>query len=336
MNLTHNAIEYNRPGGKVEVTAAAAANGGVVVEVRDTGIGMPPEVQAKIFERFFRADPSRQATGVHAGLGLAIVKEYVDRLGGKLFVDGASAAGAGSGSSCRTPSNGSPHADGRDRRPRGPAHAPRPGGTSRGRSPPWSAAYWSRVFGKFVRQVGDRQEAEDLAQDVFLRLYRSRKRYRPRAKLATWVFFIARNVGRNALRRRRRKKPHPDRAGVRRRGLPRAGHADGRAAPPPRSSGPSGPAGPRGRGRLNGRQRRAVELQFDDQLLRRNRHRPGHEPEGGQEPAVPGPERVPVRAAPRSPSICPPVRCSKQFCRSSRPPRFPQRFNRFRRRTLAK
>jgi len=94
MNLTHNAIEYNRPGGEVEVTAAAGANGGVVVEVRDTGIGMPPEVQGKIFERFYRADPSRHATGAHAGLGLAIVKEYVDRLGGKLFVD--SAVGRGS------------------------------------------------------------------------------------------------------------------------------------------------------------------------------------------------------------------------------------------------
>jgi signal transduction histidine kinase len=93
MNLTHNAIEYNRPGGEVELSAAATA-GGVVVEVRDTGIGMPPEIQAKIFERFFRADPSRQGTGVHAGLGLAIVKEYVDRLGGKLFVD--SAVGRGS------------------------------------------------------------------------------------------------------------------------------------------------------------------------------------------------------------------------------------------------
>jgi signal transduction histidine kinase len=94
MNLTHNAIEYNRPGGEVELTAAAGPNGGVIVEVRDTGIGMPPEIQGKIFERFFRADPARQATGVHAGLGLAIVKEYVDRLGGKLSVD--SAVGRGS------------------------------------------------------------------------------------------------------------------------------------------------------------------------------------------------------------------------------------------------
>src|SRR3954453_4730844 len=71
------------------------------------------------------------------------------------------------------------------------------------------AAYWSRVFGRFVGQLGDRQEAEDLTHDVFLRLYRSRKRYHPRAKLASWIFFIARNVGRNALRRRRRKRLMP-------------------------------------------------------------------------------------------------------------------------------
>ena len=94
MNLTHNAIEYNRPGGEVELTAAPAAGGGVVLEVRDTGIGMPADIHGKIFERFFRGDPSRQATGVHAGLGLAIVKEYVDRLGGRLTVD--SAVGRGS------------------------------------------------------------------------------------------------------------------------------------------------------------------------------------------------------------------------------------------------
>jgi RNA polymerase sigma-70 factor (ECF subfamily) len=67
------------------------------------------------------------------------------------------------------------------------------------------AHYWGQVFGRFYRQLGDRQEAEDLAQDVFLRLYRNRKRYRPRAKFATWLFHIARNVARNALRTRRRK-----------------------------------------------------------------------------------------------------------------------------------
>ena len=128
------------------------------------------------------------------------------------------------------------------------------------------AAFWSRVFGKFVRQMCDRQEAEDLAQDVFLRLYRSRKRYRPRAKLSTWVFFIARNVGRNALRRRRRKHVAP--LGLAFDGDEFAG--TGRLAD--ESAGPSRPVERDELARvvreavatLNRRQRRAVELQFDD------------------------------------------------------------------------
>src|SRR5262245_23284189 len=65
--------------------------------------------------------------------------------------------------------------------------------------------YWPRVFGRFYRQFGDRQEAEDLAQNVFLRLYRVRKRYRPAARFATWLYHIAGNVARNAVRSRRRK-----------------------------------------------------------------------------------------------------------------------------------
>lgn len=66
--------------------------------------------------------------------------------------------------------------------------------------------YHDRVFGYFCRQLGDRMEAEDLTQEVFLRLYRSRERYQPRARFATWVFHITQNVARNAVRRRRR---HP-------------------------------------------------------------------------------------------------------------------------------
>src|SRR5438105_3855835 len=65
--------------------------------------------------------------------------------------------------------------------------------------------YWPRIFGRFFKQLGDRQEAEDLAQDVFLRLYRNRHRYQPRASFATWIYHIARNVARNALRSRRRR-----------------------------------------------------------------------------------------------------------------------------------
>jgi RNA polymerase sigma-70 factor (ECF subfamily) len=66
--------------------------------------------------------------------------------------------------------------------------------------------YSSRIFGFFRHHLGDRQEAEDLTQDVLLRLFRSRHSYRPRARFSTWVFHITRNVARNAVRFRQR---HP-------------------------------------------------------------------------------------------------------------------------------
>jgi RNA polymerase sigma-70 factor (ECF subfamily) len=69
--------------------------------------------------------------------------------------------------------------------------------------------YWPPVVGWFVRQLGDRQDAEDLAQEVFLRLYRARRRYRPRAKFSTWLFHVAGNVARNAVRSRRRRPCRP-------------------------------------------------------------------------------------------------------------------------------
>jgi RNA polymerase sigma-70 factor (ECF subfamily) len=65
--------------------------------------------------------------------------------------------------------------------------------------------YVPRVFGYFCRLLRDRAEAEDLTQDVFLRLYRSRLRYEARARFATWIFHITQNVARNAIRSRRRR-----------------------------------------------------------------------------------------------------------------------------------
>jgi RNA polymerase sigma-70 factor (ECF subfamily) len=61
-----------------------------------------------------------------------------------------------------------------------------------------------RTFARLYRCLHDRQEAEDLTQEVFLRLYRARKRWEPRAKFGTWLFHITQNVARNALRARRR------------------------------------------------------------------------------------------------------------------------------------
>jgi RNA polymerase sigma-70 factor (ECF subfamily) len=67
------------------------------------------------------------------------------------------------------------------------------------------AAQGQRIFARFFRTFQNRQEAEDLTQDVLLRLYRSRKRYEPRAKFSTWLFHITQNVARNAFRNRRRQ-----------------------------------------------------------------------------------------------------------------------------------
>jgi heavy metal sensor kinase len=92
-NLLHNAIQYNRPEGAIDLVVEQN-NGDLRVEVRDTGIGIPESAREQIFERFFRADPSRSADGLHAGLGLAIVKGYVDLMGGSIGVDSAEGQGS--------------------------------------------------------------------------------------------------------------------------------------------------------------------------------------------------------------------------------------------------
>lgn len=99
-NLLHNAIQYNRPAGSVDLLVQRD-NGQLVVEVRDTGIGIPAEARHQIFERFYRADPSRHSEGLHAGLGLAIVKGYVDLMGGSIAVE--STVGQGSTFRVRLP-----------------------------------------------------------------------------------------------------------------------------------------------------------------------------------------------------------------------------------------
>jgi signal transduction histidine kinase len=85
-NLLHNAVEYNRPEGSIDLEVARV-NGHLRLAVRDTGIGITPEQRDHLFERFYRADPSRHADTPHAGLGLAIVKSYVDLMGGTIGVD---------------------------------------------------------------------------------------------------------------------------------------------------------------------------------------------------------------------------------------------------------
>lgn len=66
--------------------------------------------------------------------------------------------------------------------------------------------YQPRVIRLMLSWVGSREHAEDLAQEVFLRVYRSRKSYEPTAKFTTWLFRIANNLGNNAVRDRSRRK----------------------------------------------------------------------------------------------------------------------------------
>jgi len=70
-------------------------------------------------------------------------------------------------------------------------------------------AYQQRLVGVMHHLVGNAEEAEDLAQEVFLRVYRARKKYRARCKFSTWLFTIANNLALNALRSRQRKPVVP-------------------------------------------------------------------------------------------------------------------------------
>jgi len=65
--------------------------------------------------------------------------------------------------------------------------------------------YQHRLVAVMNHLVGNAEEAEDLAQEVFLRVYRARKKYRPRSKFSTWLFTIANNLALNSLRSRQRK-----------------------------------------------------------------------------------------------------------------------------------
>ena len=76
-NLVENAIKYNRAAGAVSIEVAESANS-VTLSVTDTGIGIPPEHQARIFERFYRVDKSHSKETGGTGLGLAIVKHIAN------------------------------------------------------------------------------------------------------------------------------------------------------------------------------------------------------------------------------------------------------------------
>ena len=94
-NLLSNAIRHTPAGGNVAVTVRQLPSGGVAIEVANSGETIPANHLARLFDRFYRADPSRHvgdredgevADGSHSGLGLAIVKSIVEAHGGTASV----------------------------------------------------------------------------------------------------------------------------------------------------------------------------------------------------------------------------------------------------------
>ena len=101
--LLDNAVKYTAEWGKTTVSTTRR-DSGVMLEVSDTGKGVPEEDLPYVFERFYRADETRAARG--AGLGLSIARQIAEAHGGSLSVE--SEAGEGSTFTLRLPRNGPP------------------------------------------------------------------------------------------------------------------------------------------------------------------------------------------------------------------------------------
>ena len=86
INLLDNALKFTNDGGRVQVQVAPAGHR-VTIAVRDTGVGISPADRPHVFERFFRADPSRTSSTEGTGLGLSLVQWIVERHGGSVSVE---------------------------------------------------------------------------------------------------------------------------------------------------------------------------------------------------------------------------------------------------------
>jgi two-component system NtrC family sensor kinase len=92
-NLLSNAIKYTPQGGKIQVTLKAEGLC-LMLRVTDNGIGVPPEEQPHIFDKFYRVQSAATADIGGTGLGLSIVKSVVERHGGRVWVESAPGQGS--------------------------------------------------------------------------------------------------------------------------------------------------------------------------------------------------------------------------------------------------
>ncbi len=88
-NLLDNAIKYNRKNGEIEITAERDGDGGVLVSVRDTGIGIPAADLPLVFQQFHRSASVRELCIKGTGLGLYIIKSMVGSNGGRIWAEKA-------------------------------------------------------------------------------------------------------------------------------------------------------------------------------------------------------------------------------------------------------
>lgn len=82
-NLCDNAIKYNVENGVVDILLAQQGENAVIT-IKDSGIGIPPEHQERVFERFYRVDKSHSKESGGTGLGLSIVKHAVQYMKGTI------------------------------------------------------------------------------------------------------------------------------------------------------------------------------------------------------------------------------------------------------------
>ena len=84
-NAVENAVDNVDAGGRITISVAQE-DGKAALSISNSGCTLPREASANVFERFWRADTSRSATGVHAGLGLSLVRRAATVMGGTASV----------------------------------------------------------------------------------------------------------------------------------------------------------------------------------------------------------------------------------------------------------